>query len=312
MTSQGQHVLIAGGAGFLGSHLTDALLRRGEKVIVIDNMTSGTPGNLAHHKTNPNLEIITADITTDELPTTKIDTVYNLASPASPPLYQNNRLDTLRANSTGVHRLAELAAKNHARFIQASTSEVYGSPQEHPQQESYWGNVNPTGERSCYDEGKRYAEAFLTAARHETNLNTGIARIFNTYGPRMNPHDGRVVSTFIRQALNHEPLTIYGDGTQTRSFCYVTDMINGLTRLADSNEPGPINLGNPQETTILGIATEINNLTRNPAGITLKPLPQDDPPIRRPDITKAQTTLGWSPTIELTEGLKRYLAHHNG
>lgn len=300
-------VLISGGAGFLGSHLADYYLAKGYAVVSVDNLSTGSEDNIAHLKDNDQFSFVNADIV-EELPesvTSKsYDIILNMASPASPPHYQRLSLETLRVGSEGTLRLLELARKNKARFFQASTSEVYGDPLVHPQPESYRGSVNCYGPRAMYDEAKRYAEALIYSYRERyPEVQTRIARFFNTYGPRMDADDGRVVSNLIVQALAGKPLTIYGDGSQTRSFCYVSDLVEGIARLIDSDESDPVNLGNPGEFTIKELAELVLELTGSDVELTTKPLPTDDPLQRKPDIAKAKELLNWEPTIALREGL---------
>jgi dTDP-glucose 4,6-dehydratase len=297
--------VIFGGAGFLGSHLADRLFQTGRKVVVVDDLSSGTLKNIASLEGAENFTFIKADICeVNSLELSAIDEIYNLASPASPPRYMANRTKTLLAGSKGVLSACELALRNNSRLVQASTSEIYGDPQVHPQHENYWGNVNPIGERSCYDEAKRFAEAMCAAMAYEKRLDVGIIRIFNTYGPRLSPLDGRVISNFISQALRNEPLSIYGDGSQTRSFCYVDDMIDGLIRMAESSHFGPINLGNPVETSVGDIARLIIEMTRSASNIEYHGLPSDDPVRRRPDVNRAREVLNWSPQVALEDGLE--------
>ena len=307
-------VVVAGGAGFLGSHLCDFLIARGDVVVCLDDLSTGTEDNLAHLQGHERFSLIVTDVSEkveleDE---SKVDAVCNLASPASPPAYLARPFDSLAVGSEGTRRLLELARAHGARFLMASTSEIYGDPEVHPQIESYRGNVDPTGPRSVYDEAKRFSES-LTMAMHRTHgLDVGIARIFNTYGPRLSPGDGRVVSNFIVQALRGEPLTVYGDGTQTRSLCYVDDQIAGLIALLDSSVTGPVNIGNPDERTILDLAHFVLDVTGSSSGIEFRPLPTDDPTRRCPDITLARTTLGWAPKIELREGIERTIEYFSG
>jgi len=299
-------ILITGGAGFLGSHLCEYLIKRENFVISVDNLFTGNKENLGNLLSHPNFEFIEHDIINPlHISHYKIDQIYNLACPASPIHYQTNPVRTIKANTIGVINMLGLAKKHGARIFQASTSEIYGDPDQHPQTESYRGNVNPIGPRACYDEGKRVAETLFFDYRRQHNLDIKIARIFNTYGPKMSKYDGRVVSNFIIQALNNENITVYGDGSQTRSFCYVSDLIEGFYRLMESeNFTGPVNLGNPTENTILEIAEKIINLTGSKSKIIFKPLPADDPRKRNPDITLANNMLGWQPTIDLEKGLK--------
>jgi len=299
-------VLVAGGAGFLGSHLCDALLERGDEVVCVDNFVTGSTHNVAHLAGHDAFRLVDHDICAP-LPDSlraPVDAIMNLASPASPKDYLAEPIATLEVGSTGTRNMLELARRHDARFFMASTSEVYGDPLVHPQPESYWGHVNPIGERSVYDEAKRFSEALTAAYRRTHGVDTRIVRIFNTYGPRMQVDDGRVVSNFIVQALRGEPLTIYGDGTQTRSFCYVDDEIAGFLALLDSDEPGPVNIGNPVEFTMLQLAELVLELTGSAAGIEHRPLPNDDPQQRRPDITVARHRLGWEPHVALRRGLE--------
>jgi nucleoside-diphosphate-sugar epimerase len=302
-------VVVTGGAGFLGSHLCDALLDRGDDVIAIDNLITGRMANLAHLDGDDRFTFIERDISAGldgiaELRPT-IDTVMHFASPASPPEYLAYPIETLRVGSEGTRNALELARLHGARFMVASTSEVYGDPEEHPQPESYWGNVNSIGPRSCYDEAKRFAEAITVAYRRTFDVNTVILRVFNTYGPRMAPHDGRVVSNFLVQALEGKPLTMYGDGTQTRSFCYVDDEIRGILALLDSGLEGPVNIGNDGEFTMIELAEAVKEVTGSTSEIVWEPLPEDDPRQRQPDLTIARTQLGWKPTVSLRDGLAR-------
>ncbi|MCP4167247.1 MAG: SDR family oxidoreductase [Chloroflexi bacterium] len=298
-------ILITGGAGFLGSHLTDRFLSEGHEVTVLDNLITGRLENISQHYGNPRFQFIKHDVTTHIHIPYAIDAVLHFASPASPKDFPAIPIPILKVNSLGTHNALGLALTKQARFLLASTSEVYGDPLVHPQPESYWGNVNPIGIRGVYDESKRFAEAITMAYRRAHQLDTRIVRIFNTYGPRMRLDDGRVIPNFVGQALRAEPLTVYGDGSQTRSFCYVDDEIEGFQRLLMSDEPGPINIGNTTETTMLELAELVNRLTGNRAGILFKPLPIDDPKVRQPDISKARQSLDWEPTIELKEGLAR-------
>ena len=299
-------ILIAGGAGFLGSHLSDSYLAKGYKVIAVDNLSTGATKNIEHLRSNPDFLFVEHDICTP-LPSVIMDhdleIIANLASPASPPHYQRLALETLNVGSIGVQNLLELAKIKKARFFQASTSEVYGDPEIHPQPETYKGCVNSYGPRSMYDEAKRFAEAMIYVYHNKLKVDTAIVRIFNTYGPRMDRDDGRVVSNLIVQALAGQPLTIYGDGTQTRSFCYVSDLIKGFIALIESGEEGPINIGNDGEFTILELAEIVKELTKSKSEIIFKPLPGDDPLQRKPDITLAEKKLKWRPTVQLREGL---------
>ena len=301
-------ILVTGGAGFLGSHLCDRLLADGHEVICIDNLFTGSKANIAHLAGNPNFEFVRHDII-DPFKY-EVDQIYNLACPASPPHYQYNPIKTIKTSVIGAINCLGLAKRVKARVFQASTSEVYGDPAVHPQPESYWGNVNPIGKRSCYDEGKRCAETLFFDYHRENKVDIRVVRIFNTYGPRMHPNDGRVVSNFIVQALKGENLTIYGEGTQTRSFCYVDDLIEGFVRLMNQTETvGPVNLGNPGEFTMLGLAEQVLKLTKSKSKIIHKPLPSDDSKQRRPDITLAKKILKWEPKVELAEGLKKTIAY---
>jgi len=298
-----RRVLVLGAAGFIGSHLCDALLARGVDVVGIDDLSSGGMRNIEHLAESPNFVFVRSDIAQSIPVTGRFDAVLNFASLASPPRYMAQQLHTLRTGSAGTDNALALATEHGARLVMASTSEVYGDPTEHPQTETYRGNVNPVGPRSCYDEAKRYAEALCMAYHRECGTDVGIVRIFNTYGPRLDEHDGRVVSNFIWQALNHEPLTVYGNGSQTRSFCYVDDEVRGILSLLDSNLTGPVNIGNPNEFTMLELAQLVLELTGSSSGIDFRPLPEDDPTQRRPDISIARRELGWEPQVELREGL---------
>ncbi|MDX2192357.1 MAG: UDP-glucuronic acid decarboxylase family protein [Gemmatimonadales bacterium] len=303
-------VLLTGAAGFLGSHLCERLLADGHSVIGIDNLVTGRRANLAHLERHPALRVIDADVVHGALPEVEaLDAILHFASAASPPAYLRVPIETLLAGSVGTHRLLELARSHGARFLLASTSEVYGDPLVDPQPEGYWGNVNPVGPRSCYDEAKRFAEAMTMAFHREHRVATRIVRIFNTYGPRMRPDDGRVVSNFVVQALRGEPLTIYGDGQQTRSFCFVTDLVEGIVRLLEVDAPEPVNLGNPGEFTMLELAERVLAHTGSASVIERHPLPVDDPHQRRPDISRARALLGWEPVVPLDEGLRRTIAH---
>lgn len=298
-----KRILVTGGAGFLGSHLCEKLLNKGYDVICADNFFTGSRENILHLLGNPRFELLRHDVTFPLY--VEVDEIYNLACPASPIHYQFDPVQTTKTSVHGAINMLGLAKRTKARILQASTSEVYGDPEVHPQQESYWGRVNPIGPRSCYDEGKRCAETLFFDYHRQHGIEIKVARIFNTYGPRMHPNDGRVVSNFIMQALRREPITLYGDGAQTRSFCYVDDLIEGLVRLMESPAAltGPVNLGNPNEFTIRELATEVIGLTASGSALDFKPLPQDDPRQRKPDITLASTALGWSPTIQLRQGL---------
>jgi len=304
-------VLVTGAAGFLGSHLCDALIADGHAVVGVDNFLTGNERNLTQLRNEPRFAFHQHDIT-EPFDFGKVEFVFNFASPASPVDYAEHGIETLKVGSNGVLNGLELARKYGAKFLQASTSECYGDPLEHPQKETYWGNVNPIGPRSVYDESKRFAEALTAAYRRYHGTDTKIARIFNTYGPRLQLNDGRVISNFMKQALRGEDLTIYGDGSQTRSFCYVTDEIDGILRLANSELAGPVNIGNPNEFTILECAREVLRVTGSQSKIAHEPLPQDDPKQRRPDITLAKTKLGWEPKIALAEGLRLSLPYFRG
>jgi dTDP-glucose 4,6-dehydratase len=297
-----QTILVTGAAGFLGSHLCDALLAEGNDVIGVDNFATGNAANLAHLKTEPRFRFEEHDIC-EPFDCGRIDGLFNFASPASPVDYMRLGVETLRVGSAGTLNALELAKKYGAAFLHASTSECYGDPEVHPQVESYWGHVNPIGPRSVYDEAKRFSEAAVVAYNRYHAVNTHLVRIFNTYGPRLQANDGRVISNLMMQALRGEPLTIYGDGSQTRSFCYVSDLIDGIVRLSKSDEHMPVNIGNPNEWTILDCAKEVQSLLGVGGEIVFKPLPQDDPTRRRPDITRAKALLGWSPKVSLREGL---------
>src|SRR5437870_11050322 len=298
--------LVTGGAGFLGSHLCDELLRRGHRVICVDNVETGSLANIEHIRA-PEFVFVQRDIVEPYFVDEPVDFVYHLASPASPIDYLRLPLHTLKVGSHGTHHTLGLAKQHRARFLIASTSEVYGDPQVHPQTEAYWGHVNPIGPRGVYDEAKRYAEALVMAYHRQQGVDTAIARIFNTYGPRMRPNDGRAVPTFVRQALEGKPLTVFGDGSQTRSFCYVDDLIRGLVALAESDEHLPVNLGNPREFTLNELAGTVLRVTGAKSEIVHEALPIDDPQVRQPDITRAKQLLGWGPEIELEEGLRRML-----
>ena len=302
--------VVTGGAGFLGSHLSDRLLAEGFSVVAVDNLVTGSTDNIAHLHGNSNFEYLQQDIIQPYTVDGSVDYVFNFASPASPVDYLELPLETLLVGSAGTHNTLELARQKGAKFLTASTSEVYGDPSVHPQPEEYFGNVNPHGTRAVYDEAKRYSEAVTFAYRRKFGMDAKIVRIFNTYGPRMRIKDGRVVPAFISQALRGEPLTIFGDGKQTRSFCYVSDLIDGIYKLSQSDQSGPINVGNPVERTMLQFAEEILKATGSGSEITYLPLPTaDDPKQRRPDITKARTLLGWEPRVALEEGLKDTIAY---
>jgi len=302
-------VLITGAAGFLGSHLVDRFLAEEHSIVGLDNFITGHPDNLVHLTGNSNFELLRHDISTFTQVPGKLDAVLHLASLASPVDYLNYPIETLKVGSIGTLNALGIAKANRARFFLASTSEVYGDPAVHPQVESYWGNVNPVGPRSCYDESKRFAEALTMAYHREHQLDTRIVRIFNTYGPRMQPNDGRVVTNFIVQALTGEPITLYGDGQQTRSFCYVDDEIEGLYRLFMKGDAMPTNIGNPTEFTMRQLADLVAELTGSKSPIVTRPLPADDPKQRQPDITKARKQLGWEPTIPLRQGLVRTIEY---
>ena len=299
-------VVVTGAAGFLGSHITDRLLSEGHTVLGVDNLSTGTLDNLAHLSDEPRFRFEERDICKPFDPG-RVDYIFNFASPASPPDYLRLGVETLRVGSAGVENTLEIASRYDAGYLHASTSECYGDPLEHPQSESYWGNVNPVGPRSVYDEAKRFAEAMVMAYHRSRGVNTHLVRIFNTYGPRLHPGDGRVISNFMMQALRGEPLTIYGDGQQTRSFCYVDDLIEGIMRLARSEEHLPVNIGNPVEFTILECAQTVLDVTGSKTKLSFVDLPVDDPARRRPDITKARTLLGWEPKVQLKEGLRKSL-----
>ncbi|MBQ2560196.1 MAG: SDR family oxidoreductase [Fibrobacter sp.] len=300
--------LVTGGAGFLGSHLCERLLNDGHEVICLDNYFTGRMANVAHLRDNRNFELIRHDVTEPIL--LEVDRIFNLACPASPIHYQFNPVKTIKTSVMGAINMLGLAKRVYARILQASTSEVYGDPAVHPQTEDYWGNVNPIGIRSCYDEGKRVAETLFMDYHRQNKVDIRIVRIFNTYGPRMLPNDGRVVSNFIVQALNGEDLTIYGDGSQTRSFCYVDDLIEGFIRMMNQDKIiGPVNIGNPGEFTMLELAREVLDLTGSKSKIVYKPLPGDDPKMRRPDISLAKEALGWEPTIPLRKGLEKTIVY---
>lgn len=298
-------VVVTGGAGFLGSHVCETLLYRGDNVVCVDDLSTGKLQNIQHLIGHCRFEFEQANVSDAIGVDGGVDAVAHLASPASPSDYLRRPIETLAVGSRGTENSLQLAERTAARFVLASTSEVYGDPLQHPQVESYWGNVNPVGPRSVYDEAKRFAEALAAAYRRHRCVNTGIVRIFNTYGPRMRPEDGRVVSTFISQALNGDPLTIYGDGSQTRSFCYVDDLVRGIVAMIDSEEPGPINLGNPEEHTVAYLAQLVLRITGSTSTPEYHPLPTDDPTRRRPDITKACRSLAWYPRVATEAGLRR-------
>lgn len=298
-------ILVTGGTGFLGSHLCDRLIDRGHDVLCVDNYFTGSKANVKHLLSNPNFELMRHDITQPLY--VEVDQIFNLACPASPIHYQNDPIQTTKTSVYGALNMLGLAKRLKARILQASTSEVYGDPIIHPQTESYWGNVNPMGQRSCYDEGKRCAETLFYDYHRKHNVEIKIMRIFNTYGPRMHPHDGRVVSNFIVQALRGEDITIYGTGNQTRSFCYVDDLINGMLLLMDSDPQflGPVNIGNPVEFTMIELAEKVLQMTSSTSKLVFMPLPADDPTQRQPDITLANKQLGWSPSVTLEDGLQK-------
>jgi UDP-glucuronate decarboxylase len=304
-----KRILVTGGAGFVGSHLCDALLGAGHEVLCADNFFTGNKANIESLLAHPYFELLRHDVTFPLY--VEVDEIYNLACPASPIHYQHDPVQTLKTSVHGAINMLGLAKRLRARILQASTSEVYGDPNVHPQPEEYWGNVNPIGPRSCYDEGKRCAETLFFDYHRQYGLNIKVARIFNTYGPRMHPNDGRVVSNFIVQALRGDPITIYGDGKQTRSFCFVSDLVEGLRRLMDSPEEvtGPINLGNPGEFTMIELAEAVIRLTGSASTMVFRPAPVDDPRQRQPDITKARSKLGWEPTIPLEQGLVHTIAY---
>ena len=299
--------VVTGGAGFLGSHLCETLLARGHRVLCVDNLDTGSLGNIEHIRDAAftfRHHDMTQHLTIDE----PVDFVYHLASPASPIDYLRLPLQTLKVGSYGTHNALGLAKFKRARFLLASTSEVYCDPQVHPQPETYWGHVNPIGPRGVYDEAKRFAEAMVMAYHRQQGVDTAIVRIFNTYGPRMRPHDGRAIPTFIRQALENKPLTVFGDGSQTRSFCFVEDLVRGLVLLAESGEHLPVNIGNPREMTLLELAKAVIEATGSASEVVFEALPVDDPQVRQPDITRARQILGWEPAVDLAEGLRRTLA----
>ncbi|MGE5621520.1 MAG: UDP-glucuronic acid decarboxylase family protein [Candidatus Bathyarchaeota archaeon] len=307
-----RRVMVTGGAGFLGSHLCDRLVAAGHEVLCVDNFYTGTRANIAHLLPHPNFEVLRHDITFPLY--VEVDEIYNLACPASPIHYQNDPVQTVKTSVHGAINMLGLAKRVKAKILQASTSEVYGDPAEHPQKEDYWGHVNPTGPRACYDEGKRCAETLFFDYRRQHGVRVKVARIFNTYGPRMRPDDGRVVSNFIVQAINHQPVTIYGDGSQTRSFCYVDDLVEALIRLMRTPDDfcGPVNLGNPREFTMRELADKVIALTGSRSQVVQQPLPENDPVRRRPDIGLAASALGWEPRVGLEDGLRRTIAYFGG
>jgi len=312
MNQKNNTVLVTGGAGFIGSHLCDALLARGMRVICLDNLITGTEINLQNAKKNSAFQFIHHDVISSFERSEHIDFIYHLASPASVPDYQSHPLETARVNSLGTENLLKLASKHGARFLYTSTSEIYGDPREHPQKESYWGNVNPVGPRACYDESKRYGEMITTIYQQKYDVDTRIVRIFNTYGPRMRQDDGRVISNFINQAITGSPITIYGDGNQTRSFCYITDMVTGLIAMMENNlvRGEIVNIGNPHEIKIKDIAEKIKIMNNSKSEIIYKPLPADDPKERRPDIAKAKALLGWELKTALEHGLAKTIEYY--
>jgi dTDP-glucose 4,6-dehydratase len=305
-------IVISGAAGFIGSHMCDRLLAEGHSVVGLDNYLTGAPANLAHLRGHPAFRFVAQDITAPFSVEGAVDCVVNMASPASPKDYLEHPIETLDVGSLGTRRMLDLARAKNARFLLTSTSECYGDPLVHPQVETYWGNVNPVGPRSCYDESKRFAEALTMAYHRKHGVRTNIARIFNTYGPRMKLNDGRVVPAFLDQALRGEPMTVFGSGSQTRSFCYVSDLVDGLYRLMLSDERYPVNLGNPREMTILEFADRIRRLTGAKSEIVFQALPEDDPKQRKPDIAKAKALLGWEPRVSLEEGLRETIGYFRG
>lgn len=302
-----KRILVTGGAGFVGSNLCEKLLNDGNYVICLDNFFTGSKANVEKFANNSNFELVNHDVTDEYL--NEVDQIYNLACPASPPHYQYDPIKTMKTSVLGIINMLELAKKCNATILQASTSEVYGNPNVHPQLESYWGNVNPIGIRSCYDEGKRCAETLMMDYHRQFGIDTKIVRIFNTYGPNMAQNDGRVVSNFILQALKNEDITIYGDGSQTRSFCYVDDLVEGLIKMMNSKLTGPVNLGNPSERTVLDFAKLVIKLTNSSSKIVNKPLPSDDPTKRRPDISLAKQELDWQPKVDIIEGLNKTIEY---
>jgi dTDP-glucose 4,6-dehydratase len=305
-------ILITGGAGFIGSHLCDRFLAEGHEVVCLDNLITGSIENVAHLAGNEKFTFVKHDVTNYIFISGHLDAILHFASPASPVDYLQYPIQTLKVGSLGTHKALGLAKEKRARFLLASTSEVYGDPLVHPQNESYWGNVNPIGPRGVYDEAKRFAEAMTMAYHRYHGIETRIARIFNTYGPRMRLHDGRVVPNFILQALQGKDLTVYGDGSQTRSFCYIDDLVDGIFRLLLSRECEPVNLGNPEECSIIEFAREVLRITGSSSSIRFQPLPEDDPRVRRPDISKAREVLGWNPKTGLQEGLQKTIPYFEG
>ena len=304
-----KRILVTGGAGFIGSHLCERLLNEGNHVICLDNFFTGSKSNIEHLMNNPNFELVEHDITKEFY--AEVDQIYNMACPASPPHYQYNAIKTIKTSVLGIINMLGLAKRCNATILQASTSEVYGDPKIHPQTEDYWGNVNPIGIRSCYDEGKRCAETLMMDYHRQHNVDVRIIRIFNTYGPKMDPNDGRVVSNFIVQALKGQDITIYGDGLQTRSFCYVDDLVDGAIRMMNNPQGfiGPVNLGNPSERTILDFAKTIIEMTNSKSKIVYKPLPSDDPMQRQPDLTVANRELNWQPTTDISVGIQKTIEY---
>jgi len=305
-------IVVSGAAGFVGSHMCDRLIAEGHAVVALDNFITGARANLTHLEGHPGFSFHALDITEPFTVEGPVDCVVNMASPASPKDYLEHPIETLDVGSIGTRRMLELAREKNARFLVTSTSECYGDPQVHPQVETYWGNVNPVGPRSCYDESKRFAEALTMAYHRKYGLATNIARLFNTYGPRMKLNDGRVVPAFLDQALRGEPMTVFGSGAQTRSFCYVSDTVDGLVRLMVSDERYPVNLGNPREMTILEFAGHIRRMTGTKSEMVFRELPEDDPKQRQPDIAKARTLLGWEPRVSLEDGLRETVAYFQG
>ena len=302
-------VVVTGGAGFVGSHLCEALVARGDAVVCVDDFSTGSKENVSALRDSPGFELVVGDVSEQLAVSGPVECVAHLASPASPPAYLARPLETLAVGSEGTRRALELAEANEARFVLASTSEVYGDPEVHPQAESYWGHVNPIGPRSVYDEAKRFSEALSFAHRRARGTNVGVVRIFNTYGPRLSPGDGRVVSNFCVQALSGHPLTVYGDGTQTRSLCYIDDLVRGLLAMIDAEVAGPVNLGNPEELTMVALAELVLELSGSSSAVVYEPLPENDPTRRCPDISVARSSLGWAPEVDLRAGLCLTLAH---